>query len=467
MNDVEQFSVYNAKGMALSDRIGENPLNFLQGDDDHGWRVARNLYKPLNHLEFLRRKEEIAARLNLHNVLTPPEKFDVNYTRLQDHQQHKLSTPELIEHLAAQLREQGDAASVPEIAGLLQEYATACHLEFHPSDVCNLGCRGCTYGHDDPATKPPRVNFPFAEIKKIARLQARSMLIIGGGEPTLYRSGACRFQEMVEEVLSTNPAIQLALVTNGTYRPGGDWPNRFAWIRISLDAATARTYADFRGKPVFGQVVGNFLRYLDTQVPYVGISFLFARSNVHEYAAVARFIFDLVKQEKPCALPKVNIQYRPLRQNPYQYGKPFAEGVSRAQIARAAREVRELSESSREMEEFLRNQTNITAVLGGNDHSPHEFARCYYSQTFRIIRANGDLRPCFIRVAEPDFVLGNITTDGLATIALNTLYVAARRQTYCDARGCRQCHVNYIFEQGLKGVLKPSTSPEVLADAMY
>ena len=33
--------------------------------------------------------------------------------------------------------------------------------------------------------------------------------------------------------------------------------------------------------------------------------------------------------------------------------------------------------------------------------------------------------------------------------------------------GCRQCHVNYIFEQGLKGVLKPSASLEVGADPMY
>ncbi len=91
----------------------------------------------------------------------------------------------------------------------------------------------------------------------------------------------------------------------------------------------------------------------------------------------------------------------------------------------------------------------------------------YYSQTFKIIRANGDLRPCFIRVAEPDFVLGNIIADDLPTIALNTLYVGACRHPYCDARGCRQCHVNYIFEQGLKGVLKPSISPEVLADPMF
>ena len=62
----------------------------------------------------------------------------------------------------------------------------------------------------------------------------------------------------------------------------------------------------------------NYLAYLDYDVPYVGISFLFARSNVHEYAAIARFVFDLVRKHKPYALGKVNIQYRPLRRDPYR-----------------------------------------------------------------------------------------------------------------------------------------------------
>ena len=318
-----------------------------------------------------------------------------------------------------------------------------------------------------PELKPPPISFPFGEIKNIAQLRPRSMVITGGGEPTLYRRGSHGFQEMVEEVRDTNPGIQLALVTNATYKPDGDWPRWFSWIRISFDAATEDTYSDFRGKPMFDHAVRNYLDYLDYDIPYVGISFLFARSNIHEYTTVARFIFDLVKKEKPDSFHRVNIQYRPLRRDPYQYDKPFAEAVSSEQIERAVREVRELADSSPEMKEFLRNQTNVTAVLGGNTHPPHEFSRCYYSQTFKIVRASGDLRPCFVRVMEPDFLLGNISVDTLETIALNTLYVGARRKPHCDADGCRQCHVNYIFEQGLKENLKPSTSPEVLADPMY
>jgi MoaA/NifB/PqqE/SkfB family radical SAM enzyme len=461
MLQLEPFSVYNN---LLTRPAGlANPLDDLLPDDnDRGWAVARNLIKPLNHLDFLKRQEELAVELNLHNRLTPPALFDVNYAVLAKHQARTMTTSAVIEYLAIQLRRGSQ-----EIADRLREYASIRHMEFHPSDVCNLTCRGCTYGHDDPERKPLPVNYPFQEIKRISRLKPRSMVILGGGEPTLYRNGNYHFHEMVEEISRANPGITLALVTNGTYKPSGDWPNRLSWIRVSLDAATEATYMAFRGKPLFSRVIQNYLSYLDSDVRYVGISFLFAQANVHDYAAVAQLIFDWVKNEKPQALHKVNIQYRPLRHDPHADSQPFTQAVTAEQIHAAVREVRQLADSSAEMKRFLKNQTNITAILGGNTHPRHDFSRCYYSQTVRIVRASGDLRPCFIRVTEPDFSLGNVQTDSLETIALNTLYVGARRKSHCDQQGCRQCHVNYTFEQGLSGRLKPATSPEVLADPMY
>jgi MoaA/NifB/PqqE/SkfB family radical SAM enzyme len=465
-SQLAQFSVYNHL-LSRSASLDALLPDLQPADRDRGWQVARNPIKPLNHLDFLRRKEEIAVELDLHNILTSPLRFDQNYTILKKHQARTVSTQDVIEHLARQLYQEGRPLPAGEIATRLQEYATIRHMEFHPSDVCNLTCRGCTYAHDDPERKPLPTNFPFEEIGKIAQLKPRSMVIIGGGEPVLYKNGRHRFQEMVEEVRAAIPGVQLALVTNGTHKPADNWPDGFRWIRLSLDAATPETYLAFRGKPLFRRVIRNYLSYLDHETRYVGLSFLFGRSNVHEYAAVARFVFDLVWREKPQALPKVNIQYRPLRHDPAGRGRCFGQAVSAEQIERIVTEIRELADSSPEMKAFLRDQTNIPAILGGNTHPPHPFSRCYYSQTFRIVRANGDLRPCFVRVTEPDFYLGNIRSDSLETIALNSLYVGARRKPHCDAQGCRQCHVNYTFEQGLRGNLQPSTSAEVLADPMF
>ncbi len=462
----EHFSAYN--NLPARDQGTSHPLADLLPDDrGHGWHVARNLIKPLNHLDFLRRKEEIALELNLHNTLTSPRCFDANYDVLLKHHVNKLSTTDVISYLARQSYQLSQPISESAIAQKLREYASVRHVEFHPSDLCNLACRDCTYGHDDPERKPLPIHFPFQGIEEISKMQPRSMVVIGGGEPTLYRDGTQRFEEMLQEVCRTIPNIVLALVTNGTTKPPGHWPSRFSWIRLSLDAGTERTYTDFRGRPLFRRVIKNFLSYLDHDVKYVGISFLFARSNINECATAAKFLFELVKKQKPQALHKVNIQYRPLRRDPYHADKPFHEAVTPEQIQHCVSEIRELADASRELKTFLRNQTNIPVILGGNTHPPHEFSRCHYSQTFRIIRANGDLRPCFIRVSEPDFLLGNILTDSLETIALNTLLIAARRKPHCDEHNCRQCHVNYTFEQGLNGKLEPSTSPEVLADPMF
>jgi sulfatase maturation enzyme AslB (radical SAM superfamily) len=463
----EHSSVYALK-LNNSDTINSvNSLQYLKGDENKGWHVARNLLKPLNHLDFLKRQENIAAKLNLHNTITSPELFDLNYHVLEEHQQGKVTTSIVLNRLSSQLKDLGNQISPDEIRTLLQEYATVCHMEFHPSDICNLTCLGCTYGHDDLSTKPLPINYPFKYIPNIAKLKPKSMVIIGGGEPTLYRNDEFHFQELVDKIMEDNDKIKLALTTNGTVKPPGDWPNKFSWIRISLDAATEGTYKKFRGKSSFNKVVENFISYLDYDTPYVGISFLFAKSNIHEYAAVSNFIYNLVKKEKPDCLHKVNIQYRPMRQDPYNYHKPFIEAITDQQIRTAVKDIIELADSSSEMKIFLRDQTNITAVLGGNTHPPYEFTRCFYSQTFKIVRANGDLRPCFIRVKEPNFILGNIIRDPLETIALNTLYVGSRRKHHCNSLGCRQCHVNYVFEQGLAGKFQPPRSQEVQADTMY
>lgn len=461
-----QYSIYNFQsGPPRSD---SHPLaELLPEDPDHGWPVARHPLKPLNHLEFLREKERLAQELNLHNFLTPAELFDANYRLLAAHQARQVSTEEVIKHLTAQLQAEGKPVTVPVVQEKLAAYARVRHMEFHPTDICNLRCYGCSYLHDRPDRRPTRVTFPFARLPEIARLQPRSMVICGGGEPTLYRDGNYRFPDIVAQLLAILPDLRLALLTNGTRKPQGHWPDKFAWIRISLDAATAATYDYFRGKPYFEVVLSNYLSYLQSAAPYVGVGFLFSKANIAEYAAVAELIFTLVRRRQPQHLAKVNVQYRPLRQDPHQLGEPFAAAITEEDIAATVAAIQALAAQSPELKTFLRQQTNVTAVLGGNRHHPHRFGRCYYSQIFTILRANGDLYPCFVRVMEPEFALGNLLTDPPATIGLNMLAVGARRRRYCDPWGCRQSHVNYVLEQGLMGRLQPSTSAEVQADPMF
>lgn len=455
----DRFSVYYAKG---NNQRAYGRLSHLAPMSlDEGWHVARNLLKPLNHIDLLREKERIANLLGLGEGRASPA-LDGLFDVLTEHQSGRLRTEAVIDLLASQRQ-----ISTSEVSKLLAEYSSVTHIEFHPTDVCNLECAGCTYGHDDPARKPLPINFPFDALSRLADLRPRSMVVIGGGEPTLYKDDIYRFQELIDAIYASMPNIELALVTNGTFRPRGDWPRRFSWIRLSLDAATRETYAAFRGKDHFDAVLRNLLAYIRTDVRSVGISFLFARPNIHEYSQVAEMVYSLVKREAPKDIHKLNIQYRPLRRDPRDYSRRFDLAVTEEQVERAVNDVIQLASTSAEMATFLREQTNVTAVLGGNSHPPHEFDRCYYSQIFRIVRASGQLRPCFIRVEEPDFALGNITKDSLQRISLNELYIALARKQDCDSHGCRQCHVNYVLQEGLKSSLLPSSSLAVRSDPMF
>ena len=208
----ESFSVYNIE----NDGKPQHPLSFLEGDRETGWHVARNLVKPLNHLDSQRRKEQIAQKLRLHNIYTPKQIFRKNFLLLQAHQQKRCSTELVINQLAKRLPN-GSAENVQQIKRLLRGYASIKHMEFHPSDVCNLTCKDCTYGHDEDETKPLPINFRFESIERISQLSPQSMVIIGGGEPTLYVHKKRRFQEMNEELFLHLPNIALALVTNGNF----------------------------------------------------------------------------------------------------------------------------------------------------------------------------------------------------------------------------------------------------------
>jgi MoaA/NifB/PqqE/SkfB family radical SAM enzyme len=391
-------------------------LAILDNDKTSGWGVARNRLKVLNHLEFSKAQ---AARAKEFHALSKAE---------------------------------------------LAEYIKVKHLEFHPTDICNLRCTGCTYGHD--VIDVPKISFPFEHIEKLALFNPASLLIAGGGEPTLYRQKQYRFQDMVAKVFDTLPGVQAGLITNGVVKPPGDWPKLFDWIRISIDAATPQTYEAFRGEPFFTRVCNNLLKYLAEDIKYVGVGFVFSNINIQEAVRAASFFYNFVRNESPENLYKLNVQYRAMRIDPPVFTDQY--DINKEQIDAFATEVLKAIDDNPAFERFLREQTNIVDVQNGNPHKPQGFSRCYYAEIFKIVRANGDLRPCCVSSLEPDLHLGNLIADEIASIA-NKTFLAAERQLapYCNARHCRMCGISHVIERGLSGKLAPSNIPAVQADLMF
>jgi hypothetical protein len=84
-----------------------------------------------------------------------------------------------------------------------------------------------------------------------------------------------------------------------------------------------------------------------------------------------------------------------------------------------------------------------------------------------MIRANGSVRPCCVRLAEPEFDLGNVLSDPAELIALRILVNAAFLLPGCDARGCKLARVNRTATDGIDGRLVPSPEPAVAGNRFF
>ncbi len=172
------------------------------------------------------------------------------------------------------------------------------------SDLCNQDCGFCAYrltgypsnqlfGGEDGEHNPRRF-LPTAKALEVlddcAALGVRSVEFTGGGEPTVHRDHA----EVVSRTLDLG--LDVGLVTNGVIlRPELlRIVPRLAWVRVSLDAGTAETYAAVRrSSPRLFALVLDHVATILRAAPELtlGVSFVVTRENhgeAHLAAARAR-----------------------------------------------------------------------------------------------------------------------------------------------------------------------------------
>ena len=337
------------------------------GRIDTGQMAARNSLKVLNHMDLLRDYERVAAALGFrpltggHSAVGKDGPAHQTPEILDRHQRREIRTGLAIQSFSEK------NSSESETMHALRSLHGVAQVEFHPCDVCNEACLGCTYGHDDPALKPPRINFPLESLGRLAEFQPRAMVVTGGGEPLLYRdrTTATTFPGLMDALVGILPGCQFGLISNGTLYPSGDWPDRFRWIRFSVDASSPDTYLRQRGRPFFNRVCENLTRlFRESSVPRIGVGFVFSSGNIHEAVDSARFFFDLIRTECPTELSRLNIQYRPLRRDREDAGRRFPQAVSRSQIEDVERDLI-CSAEDPDFFRFLQDQTNCEALAGG------------------------------------------------------------------------------------------------------
>ena len=181
----------------------------------------------------------------------------------------------------------------------------------YPTYGCNLQCPACEYTSDNEGGP---AQLPLARwrslLDELAQGGATGVELCGGGEPLLHPG-------LVDAVLhGARAGLRFGVLTNGTAISDAflaDALPHFAYVRVTIDAATPETYEVVRpGPPLWSKVLENCRRLIAARGPgtEVSLKFLVDRTNRHEIApavALARAlgvgsIQFMAARETPAAL---------------------------------------------------------------------------------------------------------------------------------------------------------------------
>lgn len=195
----------------------------------------------------------------------------------QKHKEHdfslKLRQASVIEGFAdyvrwqRSLRNHRPAASVPDMAPV--------SINLDLTTACNFSCPHCV---DSGIINSGR-QLDLEQVKKsLDTLKAHgllSVILLGGGEPTLYRG----FGEVVR--YSKEIGLQVGIVTNGSklqrVKDVAHLLGKHDWLRLSLDAATQETF-DKLHRPKTGVQLNDILenaREIKSQNPGLSLGYSF------------------------------------------------------------------------------------------------------------------------------------------------------------------------------------------------
>lgn len=308
-------------------------------------------------------------------------------------------------------------------------------LQLTGSNNCNLNCWYCStrrWGLGKNQTAP---FFDPGYFSKLKIFQPKT-IVLSGGEPTLYRPyNNFGFNEAISTIVRLFPSIKIGLITNGTVFPAGDWVNSCQWLRISLDAGCRQTYKTLKGVDLFKQVMMNFERYLNTNIPYVGLGYIYQKGNFDE---IVDFTYDIFQKYSHSHKNKLSIQFRPIIYYPDSL-------PSTSQISKLKFTLQQIKNSS--FIDFCTKNTNLYSIcdLKKKDISS-AFKHCYVCRVHKALNSNGDIFPCCLTFKNKKLCLGNIGLNTKKQIFQKE--IAFFRESPCKST-CRLYRKNHLLEEYL------------------
>jgi MoaA/NifB/PqqE/SkfB family radical SAM enzyme len=317
---------------------------------------------------------------------------------------------------------------------------------------CNSRCQTCirTFERLEPLR-----DLTLAELQSIVNQfhDLDRVVLHGIGEPLLNAD----LVPMIRYVKAQHPSTEVLFNSNAILLDE-DWQNalidaRLDEYRVSLDAATAATYAQIRGIPAFDTVVENVRRFAGLlrgiERPRLSFWMMAMRENLDELPS----LIDLAAE---IGVPEVYVQRLVLidhglaREGQSLYGQlrtqeeaALVEAARRAQAHKLAFRASGLTSP----QESLRGQSKRERSAS----SGQPCSACHRLWTTTYITANGNVLPCCISpFSTTDYaglILGNVFCSPFAQIWNGERYIERRTALYTahPLHPCEQCDVNWAL----------------------
>lgn len=257
---------------------------------------------------------------------------------------------------------------------------------------CYYNCTFCLYHYKDINSKSykPELDVDFKRLlklrKSLLRNNVKTIMIAGSGEPLLYP----HFKEFLREFQD----FELGIVTNGTYL------DKFAdsllsshnlkWLRISLDAATEKTWKKVHRPPKnikFSDLINMIKKIgLDKRRKFLlGITFLILPENINEIKKVV----SLFKNNEIDSI---------------RFAPPY--GLSKKDSRIIQNELKKINLAK------IGDKTNIKInfSLGRFNLIPKYSTKCWAGILTPIIGTDLNIYPCCTTNYNRNFILSNLIT---------------------------------------------------------
>lgn len=309
-------------------------------------------------------------------------------------------------------------------------------VEIHLANRCDQRCRWCTYKE-----RFDRASINFADLDAIAVLRPEEILIVGGGEPTLYRSGDKTFNDVVLRFRQLLPHTKLRLITNGVAIPRGPWAREIAEVSISLDEPTAREYSESKGTDAFRTVLRNIARYLQGPIPNVRVTMLYNAARLPKAIPLAMKLWKLLRTLKAQGRISASRAHQltfmlfpmaddSLAEDPYR-GTESTPAEKREWGARLG----QLRHKDPAFWRFILHQTNLSTQPLRDLEAPSA-TRCFSVSNYVLVGADRKIYPCFSACAAfPEHNLGSVDQSP-ERLLQRRKQLFAHPAARC-ARGCR------------------------------